>query len=170
MFRAVYATLAAATAFAATPSALAQDDGAPQLELVLEEVVLLEQGWDFGQTPLGGRFLIPIAGGTFEGPDIRGEVLPGGWDWQVIRDDGCRMLTADYFIRTDDGVPIHVVNKGTVCPPEEGAERRPFVTHPVVEAPNGKYDWLNRMTLLGTGGSEMVDGQPAVRIRLYRAY
>ena len=141
----------------------------PELEFVLEELVLLEEGWDFGQTPLGGRYLIPIVGGTFEGPGLRGEVLPGGWDWQIVRDDGCRMLTADYFIRTDDGVPLHIVNKGTICPPDGDGPRRPFVTHPVIEAPNGKYEWLNKAMFLGTVSPETVDGTPAVRIRIYRA-
>ena len=42
-----------------------------------------------GKTPYGSRNMIPITGGTFEGPGIRGIIVPGGWDWQLVRADGC---------------------------------------------------------------------------------
>ena len=31
------------------------------------------------------------------------KVLPGGGDWQTIRDDGVAELEARYTLRTDDG-------------------------------------------------------------------
>ena len=42
---------------------------------------------EIGRTPYGMRRRIPIIGGTFEGPRIRGRVLPGGADWQLQRAD-----------------------------------------------------------------------------------
>ena len=53
---------------------------------------------------------MPITGGEFSGPDIRGKVLPGGADWQLIRDDGVSELEARYTLSTDDGATIHVRN------------------------------------------------------------
>ena len=32
--------------------------------------------------------IIPITGGEFEGPRLKGKVRPGGADWQTIRPDG----------------------------------------------------------------------------------
>ena len=62
-----------------------------------------------GQT----RRIIDILGGTVEGPEIRGEVLPGGADWQLIRQsDGFTDIDARYTIRTDDGHLIYVSNIG----------------------------------------------------------
>ena len=38
-----------------------------------------------GESKRGTRRIIPITGGTFEGPNIKGEVLPLGADWQTVR-------------------------------------------------------------------------------------
>ena len=42
------------------------------------------------------RFLVDILGGHFEGPGLRGRVLPGGADRQLLRPDGVRELDALY--------------------------------------------------------------------------
>ncbi len=41
-----------------------------------------------GNTPYGERRIINIHGGTVEGPKLKGKVLPGGADWQIVRADG----------------------------------------------------------------------------------
>jgi hypothetical protein len=139
----------------------------PTLEFAFEEDVTLAADIRPGKTPLGRRNIVPIAGGHFEGPGFKGEILPGGWDWQLVRSDGCLQINANYFLKTDDGVIINVVNTGVACPPVGGIAT-PLRTHPVFEAPDGKYDWLNRSTFLGT--LEPGRGQsPAVHIRFYRA-
>lgn len=98
---------------------------------------------DHGETSAGRRRVIPITGGNFEGPEIRGEVLAGGADWQLTRPDGVTEVEAIYDIRTDDGAVIHVVNRGIVAPP--------YVrTAPRFDAPRGRYDWLNRAVFVGT--------------------
>jgi hypothetical protein len=140
---------------------------APALEFVFEEIVTLGQATSPGDTARGGRLIIPITGGTFEGPGIKGEVMPGGWDWQLRRADGCTDVEADYFLRTDDGVVINVVNKGVICPGEGGAF--PAVrTHPVFEAPRGKYEWLSQTAFVGTLEPAPPSAGPAVKIRFYR--
>ena len=39
---------------------------------------------NIGQLPQGARIVAPIDGGEFEGPLLRGAVLPGGADWVEI--------------------------------------------------------------------------------------
>ena len=158
---------AGAVILAASP-ARSQEGAAPRLEFAFEEIVTLGQAIPVGETPRGRRNIIPITGGTFEGPGLKGTIIPGGWDWQLTRDDGCTEIVADYMIRTDDGVVINVINVGVLCAPREGSMSPPR-TQPRFEAPVGKYDWLNRAAFIGT--LEMAPGsaEPAVRIRFYKA-
>ena len=120
---------------------------APQLEFVVELKVKCEGAYQVGQTPHGNRFIIPIVGGTFEGPQMKGTILPGGADYQ-LQDNahGRTELEAIYSIRTDDGVNIHVRNRGLICTGQD-SEGRPqfyFRTAPQFEAPmDSKYAWLN---------------------------
>jgi len=170
----VSALLAAALCSAATGAAAQQpqppafSSAAPTLEFAFQELVTLGAAITPGKTGRGSRNIIPITGGTFEGPGIRGTILPGGWDWQLQRADGCGEVEADYFLKTDDGVVINILNRGAICPPAPG---KPFVvrTHPVFEAPIGKYDWLNKSAFIGTlEPTKAPDGAPAVKIGIWR--
>lgn len=140
----------------------------PTLELVFEETVTLGEFVDVGTTALGGRTIIPITGGTFSGPNMRGEIMPGGWDYQLLRADGCRSLSADYFLRTDDGVVIHVLNQGVDCPNAPAAGIPGIRTAAVFEAPLGKYEWLGHTPLVGIVEPFMTDTGLRVFIRFYR--
>lgn len=157
--------LAALLALVSAAPLAAQD--APTLEFAFEEIVTLGQATSPGDTAQGGRLIIPITGGTFEGPGIKGTIMPGGWDWQLRRADGCTEVEADYFLRTDDGVVINVVNTGVICAGEGGA-MLPVRTHPVFEAPRGKYEWLSRNAFVGTLERAPPEAGPAVRIRFFR--
>ena len=157
--------LAALAALAWVAPTAAQE--APTLEFVFEEIVKLGEVTRPGDTARGERIIIPITGGTFEGPEIKGIVIPGGWDWQLRRADGCTEVEADYFLQTDDGVVINVVNKGVICTGEGGA-LLPVRTHPVFEAPRGKYEWLSQNAFVGTLELAPAENGPAVRIRFYR--
>ncbi len=131
-------------------------------ESVFEAHVSVAAPLELGDTPYGRRRVIHITGGTVSGPKIKGIVIPGGADWQVIRRDGVTELTALYEIKTDDGVLIHVTNRGLRHGPEAVMQRlmrgEPvdpadyyFRTVPSFEAPAGRYDWLNRAVFVGTG-------------------
>ena len=114
----------------------------PELEFVVQLHVLLGQTYSVGKTSHGTRTIIPITGGTFEGPDIKGEVLPGGADYQMADAvTGHTEVEAIYCIRTDDGVNIHVRNSGIISGGQDGFY---FTTSPKFEAPaDSKYNWLN---------------------------
>jgi Protein of unknown function (DUF3237) len=65
-----------------------------------------------GPGPLGERRVVGILGGTFEGSGMRGEVLPGGADWQIARQDGVLDLDARYALKEQAGGIIRVVSQG----------------------------------------------------------
>ena len=81
--------------------AAGQESPPPALEFAFAETVTLGKVVEVGKTVRGERRIIPITGGHFEGPRIKGEVMPGGWDWQLTRADGCTDVKADYFLKTD---------------------------------------------------------------------
>ncbi len=118
-------------------------------EFALELRVSIARPLVLGEGAWGQRRTIPITGGTFEGPRIKGELVPGGADWQVTRPDGVTVVEALYTIRADDGALIHVHNLGIVAPGAEGAA--PYVrTTPKFDAPVGPHDWLNRAIFVGS--------------------
>jgi Protein of unknown function (DUF3237) len=135
---------------------------APALEFVCELKVKLKAPYVVGDTPHGLRRIIPIVGGSFEGPKMKGEILDGGADWQIVRKDGVAELEAHYQIKTDDGVIIYIKNTGLrVATPEVAArigrgEAVPpneyyFRAVPKFEAPAGKYEWVNNAIFICKG-------------------
>jgi hypothetical protein len=119
----------------------------PQLEFALQLRVQIGEAYSAGQTPHGRRIVIPITGGTFEGPLLQGTIIPGGADYQLANSEGTRTeLEAIYSIRTDDGINIHVRNRGLVCDGKD-ADGKPyyyFKAAPQFEAPqDSRYAWLN---------------------------
>lgn len=65
-----------------------------------------------GQTRWGDRRLIRIVGGSFDGPRLSGEVLPGGADWQVVHEDGTAGIDTRYTLRTHDGALLYIQTQG----------------------------------------------------------
>ena len=94
--------------------------------------VTLEPEYVVGEVPHGKRVVIPITGGIFEGPKLKGTIIPGGADYQYQKTDGKNLRTeleAIYSIKTDDGV---------------GEQGFYFLTAPKFEAPeDSPYAWLN---------------------------
>jgi hypothetical protein len=141
----------------------------PGMKFVYECDATLTEAENFGTTIEGVRRIIPITGGTFQGPELRGQVLGGSYDWNLTRSDGGHSVEAAYFLRTEDGVTIRVVNKGVggAVPDEPGSGERFFMfTNPVFEAPVGKYDWLNRAMFIATLGARRAS-KNAVLIRVF---
>ena len=135
---------------------------APRLEFFCSLTVKLDKPLVLGETPHGTRRIIYILGGGVEGPFIQGEILPGGADWQVVRNDGVAELDAHYQLKTNDGVLIYVKNMGLrVASPEVAARiargenvdasEYYFRTSPKFEAPAGKYAWINNTLFICTG-------------------
>ena len=85
----------------------------PETEFVMQLKVKLGAAYSLGETPKGRRTVIPITGGTFEGPLLKGTILEGGADWQLAKGNRTE-LEAIYSIKTDDGVYIHIRNYGII--------------------------------------------------------
>ena len=122
-----------------------QPKDTPTLEFALQLRVTLGETYSVGMTQHGQRTVIPITGGTFEGPLLKGTILNGGADYQLAR-DGRTELEAIYSIKTDDGVYIHVRNRGIICSgkDETGNPSFYFRAAPQFEAPvDSRYAWLN---------------------------
>ena len=124
-----------------------QPKDTPQLEFALQLRVTLGETYSVGETQHGRRTVIPITGGTFEGPLLKGTILNGGADYQLANTALNRTeLEAIYSIKTDDGVYIHVRNRGIIANSQD-AQGRPsfyFKCAPQFEAPaDSKYGWLN---------------------------
>lgn len=117
-------------------------------EFSLELRVSIGRPLSFGATGQGPRRTIPITGGEFEGPRIKGTVVPGGADYQITRPDGVTIVEAIYSIQAEDGALIHVRNVGIIAPAEGAA---PYVrTTPTFDAPQGPHDWLNKAIFVGS--------------------
>jgi hypothetical protein len=150
-----------------------------QTEFVFEANVTCDAMVAIGDSSRGRRQLIPITGGEFVGPQLKGRVLPGGADWQLIRADGVVEIEARYTIQTEDGVNISVCNRGVTVYPPDFNERRArgealdpmsiYVrTTPEFEAPSDSaYAWLNRLIFVGT--VQVVSRTPlVVQVRVFK--
>src|SRR5216684_1050221 len=114
-----------------------------------------------GAVPHGARVIAPITGGTFEGPRLRGKVLPGGGDWTLLRADGVLELDLRVTLETDDGALIHMTSFGLRHGPPEviamiarGETVDPskyyFRTTPRFETSHPKYAFLNRLVAVSS--------------------
>ena len=115
-----------------------------------------------GAVPHGTRVTAPIESGQFEGPRLRGKVLPGGGDWTLLRSDGVLELDLRVTLETDDGAMIHMTSFGLRHGPPEviaaltrGESVDPstyyFRTTPRFETSHPKYAFLNRLVAVASG-------------------
>lgn len=118
-----------------------------------------------GNTPYGERRIINILGGTVEGEKLKGKVLPGGADWQIVRADGVVHLTARYTVETETGGQILVNSEGyRHGPPEvmarlardETVDRSLYYFRAFMrfETADPAAAWLNRILAVGYGARE----------------
>jgi hypothetical protein len=84
----------------------------PTLTWVMTLRVQVGAPMELGEVAGGLRRIIPILGGSFEGPAIRGKVLAGGADWQMVRADGLAEVDTRYALQTDAGQIIYIQNAG----------------------------------------------------------
>lgn len=131
-------------------------------ELLFEISVNMEPPQVVGPTPNGDRRVRLINGGSFAGPKLRGDILPGGGDWLLLRPDGARSLDVRLTLRTEEGHLIYVVSRGILDMSPEiyqriaaGEEIAPsqyyFRTTPLFEAAAAELDWLNRVVAVSVG-------------------
>jgi hypothetical protein len=115
-----------------------------------------------GAIPHGMRSIVPVTGGDFEGPRLRGKVMPGGGDWLLLRSDAVLELDLHITLETDDRALIHMSFQGLRHGPADviaALGRREavdpasyyFRTVPRFETSAEKYAFLNRIITVGVG-------------------
>ncbi len=141
----------------------AQDiPAAPELSFAFEVLVEVADPTVVGLLPNGTRRIVDILGGSFEGPGIQGRVVPGGADWQIIREDGFTDIDARYTLETDSGDLIYVSNVGIRHAPPEVISRLNagevvdqsqiyFRAIPKFETSAPELEWLMRSIFVATG-------------------
>jgi hypothetical protein len=155
--------------------AQAQDQGVPRLTFAFEIRATVAAPTEVGQLPQGRRRIVAITGGTFEGPGLKGRIVPGGADWQLIQPDGLSELDTRYTLETDKGQIVYVQNKGIRHAPPDVMKRllagEPvdpklvyFRTVPTFETASPDLQWLARSVFIGIGERYPND----VRVRFWK--
>ena len=104
-----------------------------------------------GAVPYGVRTFVPVAGGDFEGPRLRGRILPGGGDWLLLRSDGVLELDLRITLETDDHALIYMTFQGMRHGAPDDPARYYFRTVPRFETSAEAYGFLNRIVTVGVG-------------------
>src|SRR6187200_1517985 len=160
--------IAQAAARGSQPAASSEVPQPPKLSLAMTIHVQVGPPTELGEVPRGRRRIIPILGGTFEGPNVRGKVLPGGADWQIVRADGLAELDTRYMLQTDAGSLVYIQNAGIRHAPPEvtkkllaGEAVDPsqvyFKTVPTFETSAPELQWLTRAIFIGVGERQPSD-------------
>jgi hypothetical protein len=115
-----------------------------------------------GTVPHGTRLIVPVTGGDFEGPRLRGKILPGGGDWLLLRSDGVLELDLRITLETEDHALIYMTFQGLRHGPPDAIAalgrgevvdpaRYYFRTVPRFETSAETYAFLNRIVAVGAG-------------------
>ncbi len=107
------------------------------------------------------RAAVWAAQGTFEGPRIRGRVIPmSGGDYPLVRPNGVIDFDARYLLEADDGTPIYLQSRGYRWAEGEVAERMArneevgadeyyMRVSPKFDVPEGPHEWLGKHIFVG---------------------
>ncbi len=158
--RRTFATLCAAAAGSVSLGAQAPagDEGLKS-ELLIDLALDTQPANNVG-SPGVNRVIVPVSGGTFEGPKLKGTVVGPGGDWIVRRPDGSSVLDVRIILQTDDNQKIYMTYRGISYTPQGGAQYWRIV--PVFETGAEKYAWLNNVVSVGI--HRVMPGKVAYRI------
>jgi hypothetical protein len=138
----------------------------PRLTRVYRLEATLGQPLDLGESPQGRRRIVPLTGGTFSGPELRGKLLAGASaDWQTVLPDGTALGDIRYTLQTDAGELLYVQSRGVRHGSAEvlarlgrgedvDASEYTFRTSTKIEAAARQLDWLNKGIFISVGGRQ----------------
>ena len=135
---------------------------APDLALQMRIAVEFAAPRVVDDGPVGGRRVLHVTSGTFEGAALRGEVLPGGGDWLVGRRDGSIELDTRFTLRTTEdeviyfrGAGLFLASEAIIARIRRGESVPPnqyyFRTAVLFEAGAARLSHLNQALHVGVG-------------------
>lgn len=138
----------------------------PRLILVYRLEATVDAPLDLGDIGQGRRHIVPLTGGTFTGPEINGQLLPGASaDWQIVLPDGTALGDIRYTLRTDGGALLYVQSRGIRHGSPEvlarlrrgehvDASEYTFRTSTQIETAATELDWINKGIFISVGGRQ----------------
>jgi hypothetical protein len=138
----------------------------PRLTKVYRLEATLGQPLDLGETVHGHRRIVPLAEGTFTGPDLNGTLLPGtSADWQIVLPDGTALGDIRYTLQTDAGDLLYVQSRSVRHGSAEvlarlgrgedvDASEYTFRTSTQIETASQELEWLNKGVFVSVGGRQ----------------
>ena len=138
----------------------------PALTLVYRLEAVLGEPLELGEVSQGRRRIVPQIGGTFEGPDVKGKLLPGvSADWQIVLEDGTALGDVRYTLQTGAGDLLYVQSRGVRHGSAEvlarlargedvDASAYTFRTSTQIETAAPDLDWLNKGVFISVGGRQ----------------
>jgi hypothetical protein len=138
----------------------------PRLRKVYRLEATLAAPIEFGDVAAGRRRIVPLTGGTFSGPQIKGKLLPGASaDWQIILPDGTVLGDVRYTLQTDEGDLLYVQSRGIRTGTTQvlarlargddvDASEYMFRTSTQIETAAPALQWLNEGIFIGVGGRQ----------------
>ena len=136
----------------------------PQIRHVYHLEATLGEPLDVGEVTGGRRRVIPLTGGQFTGPEIRGLLLSGASaDWQLVLPDGTAIGDIRYTLQTEDGALLYVrarsirhgdpdVLARLARGDEVDAGEYTFRAAGQIETSVTDLDWLNKGIFICVGG------------------
>ncbi len=102
--------------------------------------------------PQGSRLIVNVPGGTFEGPKLKGTIVPNsGGDWVTLRPDGSMKLDVRLTLQTEDGAHILLTYTGVGTRAADGSTK--VYSTPLFETGAEKYAWLNSVQAVAVGST-----------------
>ncbi|KAK0336954.1 hypothetical protein LTR91_010966 [Friedmanniomyces endolithicus] len=141
----------------------------PSLQFLFHLECDMESFRHIGQGPYGDRSTVIFKGGRFDGPRLRGEILPGGGaysDWEIVRDHGDQQtahLNTRYNLVTHDGATIYLQTTGTRTGAKAVLEKLGSDTsitadqykmrlNLTMETGDQRYSWVNSGVFVASSG------------------
>ena len=136
----------------------------PALTRVYRLEATLGEPLELGDLAQGRRRIVPLTGGTFAGPELKGKLLPGSSaDWQTLLPDGTALGDIRYTLQTDEGDLLYVQSRGIrhgsadvlarlVRGDDVDASEYTFRTSTQIETAAPRLDWLNKGVFISVGG------------------
>jgi hypothetical protein len=138
----------------------------PSLTRVYRLEATVGEPLELGEIAEARRRIVPLAGGTFTGPELNGMLLPGSSaDWQLVLPDGTALGDIRYTLQTDGGALLYVQSRGVRHGSPEvlarlargedvDASEYTFRTSTQIETAAANFDWLNKGVFISVGARQ----------------